>query len=114
MKWTDVADDWGAFQEPILTRWPGLDADDVAAVDGDRARFNALLGQVEGLSPREAEEEIDAWLAGPMPADAKFHEAHDNANIRESARSVPDGEDVYADDRRFGDDGAAVPPVGRD
>lgn len=113
MKWSDVADDWGAFEEALLTRWPNLDPDDLAAVDGDRALFNALLGRQEGLSPREADEAIDAWLAGPMPADAQMHALNDDANITESRRSVPAGEDVYDDDARFGDDDSAEPPVGR-
>lgn len=114
MKWSEVSRNWGAFQEAILTRWPELDPDDVSAAEGDRARFNATLGRSHGLTPREAEEEIDEWLMGPMPADARVDETRDNANIRESARDVPTGEDVYADDRRFGDDMTSTPPVGRD
>ncbi len=104
MKWQEVAADWPAFQEAILTRWPEADPDEVAAIDGDRARFNAYLGQLEGVTPREAEEAIDEWLAGPMPADVVMDDHLDNLNIRRSRAHIPPGEDVYADDQAFGDE----------
>lgn len=113
MNWKDVASDWPAFQEPILTRWPALDPDELAAIDGDRMRMNAYLGQVLGLTPREADEAIEEWLAGPMPADVHMDDHLDNLNIRRSARERPEGEDVLDDDRRFGDDLTPTTPVGR-
>jgi hypothetical protein len=113
MKWQDVAADWPGFQAAILTRWPAADETEVAAIDGDRSAFNAYLGRIEGLSPREAEEAIDEWLAGPMPADARMDETLDNDNIRASRAHIPPGEDVYAEDGSFGDDDVAEPPVGR-
>jgi hypothetical protein len=114
MKWQEVAADWPGFQAAILTRWPAADETEVAAIDGDRAAFNAYLGRLEGLTQREAEEAIDEWLAGPMPTDARMDETRDNANIRASRAHIPPGEDVYSEDRGFGDDSAADPPVGRD
>jgi hypothetical protein len=113
MKWHEVAADWPGFQQAILTRWPEADAVEVAAIDGDRAAFNAYLGRIEGLSPREAEEAIEEWLAGPMPADAQMDAVRDNANIRASRAHIPEGEDVYAEDGSFGDDDVPEPPVGR-
>ena len=114
MKWEEVAADWTGFREAILTRWPEADETEIAAIDGDRSAFNAYLGRIDGLTPREAEEAIDEWLAGPMPADAKMDEGRDNASIRESRAHIPPGEDVYSEDSGFGDDQVAEPPVGRD
>lgn len=114
MKWTEVARDWPGFQQAIRTRWPSADPSEIAAIDGNRAAFNAYLGRLEGLSPREADEVIDEWLDGPMPADAVMDETRDNLRIRASRADIPPGEDVYADDAKFGDDGTAEPPVGRD
>ena len=114
MRWQEVASDWPGFREAILTRWPKADETEIAAIDGDRAAFNAYLGQIERLSPREAEEAIDEWLAGPMPADAKMDESQDNRNIRESRAHIPPDEDVYSEDAGFGDDQVPEPPVGRD
>jgi hypothetical protein len=114
MKWEEVAADWPGFTGAIQTRWPAADETEIAAIDGDRSAFNAYLGRIAGLSPREAEEAIDEWLAGPMPADARMDAMRDNANIGESRAHVPPGEDVYSEDRGFGDDRVAEPPVGRD
>jgi hypothetical protein len=75
-------------RQAILTRWPEADETEVAAIDGDRAAFNAYLGRIEGLSPREAEEAIDEWLAGPMPADARMDATMDDANIRASRAHI--------------------------
>jgi hypothetical protein len=113
MKWKEVAADWPAFEKAILTRWPAADPIEISAVDGERAAFNAYLGRLEGLSPREADEAIDEWLAGPMPADAVMDDHLDNLNIRRSAAHIPPGEDVYSEDRDFGDDDVPDPPVGR-
>jgi hypothetical protein len=104
MRWHDVAADWPGFRAAILTRWPRADETEIAAIDGDRSAFNAYLGRIEGLSPREAEEAIQEWLEGPMPADARMDETLDNANIRASRAHIPEGEDVYAEDARFGDE----------
>lgn len=112
MRWEEVAADWPAFREAILTRWPAAEETEIAAIDGDRAAFNAYLGRIERLSPREAEEAIDEWLAGPMPADARMDPVRDDANIRASGAHVPPGEDVYSEDGDFGDDRVPEPPVG--
>jgi hypothetical protein len=114
MRWSDVAADWPGFRRAILTRWPAADGTEIAAIDGDRSAFNAYLGRIEGLTPREAEEAIDEWLAGPMPVDARMNETLDDANISASRAHIPPGEDVYSEDGGFGDDRLEEPPVGRD
>ena len=37
-----------------------------------------------------------------QPLDARMDETNDDRAIRDSARMIPDGEDVYDDDRAFG------------
>lgn len=114
MNWEQIAKNWPAFTESVKARWPDVDAEEVADLDGSRSALNAYLGRVAGLTPREAEEQIDEWLQGPIPIDAATSEFHDNDSIRESGRHVREGEDVWSDDRDFGDDRVATPPVGRD
>jgi hypothetical protein len=48
-----------------------------------------------------------------MPADAVMDDHLDNLNIRRSAAHIPPGEDVYSEDKDFGDDDVPDPPVGR-
>ena len=113
MRWADVASDWPAFIDAIRTRFPEAEREELAAVDGDRARLNAYLGQTYGLTPREADAQIEEWLKGPFPADAQMDETRDDANIANALRHVAPGEDVYADDADFGDDRVADTPIGR-
>ncbi|SFQ20908.1 hypothetical protein [Tranquillimonas alkanivorans] len=113
MQWQTVQQNWPAFLERIEQRWPMTDEDDLLEVDGRRDRFVDYLSKVHDLTQNEANEQIDAWLMGEMPADAHMDDFRDNANIVESGRSIPPGEDVYAEDRDFGDDRAPDVPVGR-
>ena len=114
MDWTTVEQNWNAIVPAIVARWPAADADEVAAIDGSREALNIYLGQVSGLTPREADEEIAEWLQGPFPADAIMSEDNDNSQILHSRENIAPGEDVYDDDKAFGDDNIAQSPVGRD
>ena len=105
MKWHHVADNWPAFYEAIIDRWPGVDESDLDEIDGDQRQFLRLIADTEGLETDEAREEIREWLAGEIPADVVMDESHDNHSIRNSAKYVGEGEDEYDDDARFGDDG---------
>ncbi len=114
MDWKRVEQNWEAMVPAIVARWPEADADEVAAIDGSRDAFNIYLGQVSGLTPREAEEAIDEWLAGPFPSDAVMDPNNDNSQILRSVNVIPEGEDPSDDDSAFGDDRLADSPVGRD
>lgn len=113
MRWSHVAENWGAFQGRLLERWPGADADDLATLDADRDRVVAYLARLTGQTEAEVIVDLRDWLEGEVPADVVMDSAHDDASMAQSARYVPEGEDPSDDDRRFGDDGAALPPVGR-
>ena len=113
MDWHTVERNWPAFVERIEQRWPKTDERDLMDIDGDRSRFTTYLAKVHDLTQNEASEEIETWLMGEMPSDVKMDEFRDNANIRESGRSIPPGEDVYAEDGSFGDDNLPRRPVGR-
>lgn len=113
MQWTEASENWTAMTDAVMARWPEVDADTVADLSGNRAEFNAYLGQIYNLTLREADEQIDEWLQGPMPTDALMDEAHDNASITASGRHIPAGEDVYSEDRDFGDDRLPTTPMGR-
>ena len=113
MIWKDVAKDWPAFTSSITARWPDVDAEIVADLAGDRAAFNVYLGQVYKLTPREAEEQIAEWLAGPLTLDAVTDQVRDMTSLSESAPHTPEEEDVFSHDAKFGDANAPVPPIGR-
>ena len=113
MKWQTVERNWPAFVERIEQRWPRTDQDNLLQIDGDRRSFASYLARVNELTQVEANEAIEDWLVGEMPADVQMDEHRDNANIRGSAREIPPGEDVYAEDGRFGDDNSPAPPAGR-
>jgi hypothetical protein len=114
MRWHDVQKNWPAFVPALMERWPDAEEEDLIGVDGDQARFIALVATVTGQSAEDAAEEVRDWTEGALPADVVLDEHHDNASINDAARYVPPGEEPLDDDRRFGDDDAAEPPVGRD
>lgn len=114
MDWNTVSRNWSAFHESILQRWPEVEENDLIRIDGDRAVFEGLIAKTGAMSGSEAREEISQWLEGGIPSDVVMDEHHDNASITQSARHIPEGEDVYAEDRDFGDDDKNENPVGRE
>lgn len=113
MQWQEVAENWSAFVEAISNRWPRTDEIELTAIDGDRERFEEYLSTAHDLTRAEAQEEIETWLMGAVPADVAMADEHDNANISASGSHIPPGEDVYAEDRDFGDDQLGDRPIGR-
>ncbi|MDO5657348.1 MAG: hypothetical protein Q4G36_03375 [Paracoccus sp. (in: a-proteobacteria)] len=104
MKWRHVSENWPAFYEAIIDKWPDASDADLDAIDGDQRSFIRYIAEVTGQELDEAREEIREWLAGEIPSDVVMDEFHDNTSIRNSAKYVGEGEDEYADDARFGDD----------
>ena len=113
MKWRIVQENWPAFFEHIEERWPQVEEEDLIEIGGDRQAFTDYVARVHDLTPAEAREEIATWIEGDLPLDVYMDERHDNESIRDSGRSIPTGEDVYDDDRMFGDDGKDETPIGR-
>lgn len=105
MKWHHVQANWPAFYEAIVEKWPEADDADLDEIDGDQRAFVAYLSEATGQEPEEIREEIREWLRGEIPSDVVMDPVHDNHSIALSSKYVPEGEDEYADDARFGDDG---------
>lgn len=105
MKWQHVQSNWPAFYEAITDKWPEADDADLDEIDGDQRAFVAYIAELTGQEPSEARDEIREWLAGEIPSDVIMDPHHDNHSIALSAKFVPEGEDEYDDDARFGDDG---------
>ncbi len=114
MQWNAVKSNWPAFIEAIMQRWPETEENDLLALEGDRDRLVAYLAQRHEVTPREAEEQISAWMQGAVPADVAMDETRDSENVRASAAHIGTGEDVYADDRDFGDEQVPRRPIGRE
>ena len=114
MRWTQVQEDWPAFIPKVEEEWPAAERDVLETLDGDRSALRRHLAEVTGQDAAEIEEEIRVWLEMGMPLDVMMDETRDDAQITESARFIPAGEDVYSDDQSFGDDDTPEPPVGRD
>ena len=113
MNWSQVKEDWPAFIDAVIDQWPQADREELEDLEGDRAEVRAYLVQATGDDAVTIEEEIREWLQSDVPLDAMMDESKDNDMIRESGRYIPEGEDVYADDREFGDDNIADRPMGR-
>jgi len=113
MDWKVIAKEWPALVPAIMQRWPEAEEEDLLQLDGSRDALTAYLTQVTGSSYDDVADEVAEWREGGIPADIRMDELNDNTNIMASARHVPEGEDVYDDDRNFGDDNEAEPPVGR-
>lgn len=104
MKWHHVQENWSAFFEAILDRWPDADEAELEGIDGDQRAFVAYIAELTGGEPSEAREEIREWMTGELPSDVVMDPRHDNHSIALSAKYVGEGEDESDDDARFGDD----------
>lgn len=114
MQWDTIKRDWPAFIAPIMQRWDRAEENDLLALDGDRERLVDYLAERHEVTRAEANEQLTAWEQGAAPADAVMDETRDGDNIRASAAHIGVGEDVYADDKDFGDDNKTARPIGRD
>lgn len=103
MKWHHVAENWPAFYEAIIDRWPEAEEEALEEIDGDQAAFVRYVAELTGQSRADAREEILEWLAGELPSDVVMDPRHDNHSIRLSGKFLPEGEDEYDDDSRYGD-----------
>ncbi|MEM8850998.1 MAG: hypothetical protein AAGE03_13310 [Pseudomonadota bacterium] len=110
----DFARDWVPFRDALMTRFPGLSDVDLSEADGSTATLAQAIARHTDQTPAEAQQELHAFLGGPMPADAYADPTRDNAAAQASEAYIPDGEDALADDRRFGDDNIPATPMGRD
>ena len=86
---------------------------DLIALTPTQDELAALIARRTDADTPEAARQIAEWLNGPMPADSYADPAHDNAAAHDAGRSIPDGEDVYSDDRKFGGDHTPDTPIGR-
>ena len=114
MQWIQVKDNWPAFIEKVEEEWPDADRETLEVLDGDRAALKAHLMEATGQDAQTIEEELRIWLESSMPLDVMMDDSRDNEQIMESGRYISPGEDVYSDDRDFGDDNSPEPPIGRD
>ncbi|AHM05232.1 hypothetical protein roselon_02947 [Roseibacterium elongatum DSM 19469] len=113
MQWSDIEKNWTAMIPAIRARWPDVSEEDLIALSGHRDEVIATLAGATGETPTDIARQMDEWRQGPMPADAYADPTRDNAAARDAGRYLPEGEDVYADDDRFGDEGVADRPMGR-
>jgi hypothetical protein len=104
MKWHHVQENWAAFYEAILDKWPEADESELDEIDGDQRAFVSYLAEVTGQEPEEVREELREWLVGEIPSDVVMDPIHDNHSIALSAKFVNEGEDEFSDDAAFGDD----------
>ncbi|MDN5569390.1 MAG: hypothetical protein L0G27_11705 [Paracoccus sp. (in: a-proteobacteria)] len=104
MKWHHVKENWSAFYEAIVDKWPQVDESDLDEIDGDQRAFLAYLTEATGQEPEEVREELREWLVGEIPSDIVMDPSHDNHSIALSAKYVNEGEDEFSDDASFGDD----------
>ncbi len=104
MKWHHVQENWSAFFDAIIDKWPDADETELEEIDGDQRAFLTYISELTGQELADAREEIREWLAGELPSDVVMDPRHNDHSITLSGKFVPEGEDVYDDDSRFGDD----------
>jgi hypothetical protein len=104
MKWHHVKENWSAFYEAIIDKWPQIDESDLDEIDGDQGAFLEHLAETTGQEPEEVREELREWLVGEIPSDIVMDPSHDNHSIALSGKFVNEGEDEFSDDASFGDD----------
>lgn len=105
MKWHHVEENWPAFFDAILDKWSDADAAELEDIDGDQRAFVSYIANLTEQEPAEAAQEIRDWLVGELPSDVVMDPRHDDHSIKLSGKYLPEGEDEYDDDARFGDDG---------
>lgn len=103
MKWSHVQDNWNAFYDAITDRWPDAEEDALDEIDGDQRAFIDYIAKITEQEPGDARDEIRDWLTGELPSDVVMDPEHDNHSIMLSEKYVPEGEDEYDDDEKFGD-----------
>ncbi len=108
MQWHHVANNWPAFLDAILDRWPDAEENALVEVDGDQHAFIRYIAELTGQEPGDARDEIKEWLAGELPSDVIMDPHHDNHSINLSGKFLPEGEDESDDDSRYGDDAAGA------
>jgi len=113
MDWKVIKREWSVLVPSILETWPEADEAELLDLDGTRAALAAYLAEVTERPVEDIEDELSEWRTGGIPADIRMDALNDNVNITSSGRYIGAGEDVYDDDKAFGDDNEAEPPVGR-
>ncbi|NIZ09887.1 hypothetical protein [Pseudooceanicola sp. HF7] len=113
MQWSAITRYWSAYVPAVMQRWPETSEEDLLSLDGSEDALTGYLIKLTGRPAEDIRDEIAEWRTGATPADIRMDEAEDMRNIEASGRYLPEGEDVYDDDRSFGDDAPADPPVGR-
>ena len=104
MKWHHIEDNWAAFYEAIIDRWPEAEEAALDEIDGDQRAFLRYIAELTEQEPEEAREEVLEWLRGELPSDVVMDPAHDSHSISLSGKYVSEGEDESDDDKHFGDD----------
>lgn len=104
MKWQHVQDNWSAFYDAITDRWPDADEAELDEIDGDQRAFVDYIARITDQEPGDARDEVRDWMTGELPSDVVMDPEHDNHSIALSEKYLPEGEDEYDDDSRFGDD----------
>lgn len=69
MKWSDVQENWAAFYETILEKWPDADEAELDEIEGDQRAFITYIAELTGQEPGDARDEIRDWLANEIPSD---------------------------------------------
>lgn len=103
MKWVHVQENWPAFFEAIVERWPEADEDELEDIDGDQRAFITYIAKVTDQDVAETRDEIREWLIGEIPADVIMDPSHDNHSINLSSKYLNEGEDELDADEEFGD-----------
>ena len=61
MDWEEIKRNWDSYREEAKHTWKKLQAEDLDTIAGDRDKLVERVGKAHGVSPEQAETEVDAW-----------------------------------------------------
>ena len=71
MNWSQIQGQWHQLAGQVKSQWAKLSDDDLANVAGKKEQFVGKLQERYGIVKKDAERQIDKWLAKMNPGHGK-------------------------------------------
>jgi uncharacterized protein YjbJ (UPF0337 family) len=62
MDWKPIEGNWKRFRNKVRDKWDKLTDDDLAVINGRRARLESKIQQRYGFAPDHVSKEVDDWF----------------------------------------------------
>jgi uncharacterized protein YjbJ (UPF0337 family) len=78
MNWNEVEGKWKKMKGSVREKWGNLTDDDMQMIGGKRDQFIGKLQERYGMSPEQANKDLDMWLAGTQAEGTHAEGAHES------------------------------------